>query len=357
MKKWLLAVLAIVLVCAIALCIFLCLRGCTPSDDTDESNGGNGTQGSAESNTEGNGEGNTESTEKAYTRVGDKILFGSYPQSEVKDTALVEALIAVQGTLPTEGSSGGDGWVSYGYFKNGVADNYMWYKDVELGGERYRGVYFTFYRSVWCDYSPEGDGSTYQDENGYLTSNVYWFKYEPVVWSVVDEADGVATIVCDMIIDSQNYDFNSNGVGCHYASSTIRAWLNDTFINTAFTSLERSIIETTVVDNSAASTNDPNNVFACEDTEDKVFLLSVAEIDAYLTVPEARQRKNTDYARSQGSFTSGNADYSGNGQWKLRSPYRTVPGTAHGVLENGEVRNSYIGLTYYGVVPALRIKL
>lgn len=319
------------------------------------------------------GTGGNVSTE-TYTRNGNKITFGSYPQSEVTDSSLKSTLNSKAGTLPT--SSNSQAWTSYGYYISGNVENFMWYIDVEEGGERYRGVYFTSYRPIYTTDSSSAS-NTYQADNGYTTSTVYWFKYEPISWTILSEntTDGTALILCDMIIDSQEYYITDSGTRTidgktvypnNYAQSTIRKWLNETFYNTAFSELQKQIILTTTVDNSAATTYSSSNQYACENTQDKVFLLSYQDVinsnygfsssdSAYDT---ARQKKTTDYAQAQGAYTSKSTDYAGNGSWWLRSPYRNYSYRAREVRFSGLASfYDYVYYTCYGVVPALQIRL
>ena len=302
--------------------------------------------------------------ETAYTRDGDTIYFGEYPQSKVTDSGLQDTLTAKAGTLPT--SADAQAWTSYGYYENGSVSNYMWYIDVTEDGARYRGVYFTSYRPYWPSYSSSSSSNTYQDDNGYATGTVYWFKYEPIAWTVLSEGDGKAMLLCNMIIDSQQYDYEDGTYSNNYAESTIRAWLNDEFYNTAFNDLQRSIILTTTVDNSAESTVHSSNPYACEDTEDKMFLLSYAEVtnSAYGfassagTYDAARQKQPTDYAQAQGAYTHSGGSYDGNGYWWLRSPFNYYSNSANGVyIDSDASRNASAYTTYLGIVPALRITL
>lgn len=72
--------------------------------------------------------------------------------------------------------------------------------------------------------------------------------------------------------------FDENGSN-NYAKSTIRAWLNNEFYKGSFRSEElRKRILNTEVDNSLASTMDETNENVCENTFDKVFLLSLKEV-------------------------------------------------------------------------------
>lgn len=298
-----------------------------------------------------------------YTKAGNTIYFGSYPQSEVSDSALISTLNGLAGTLPT--SSNSRLWTSYGYYINGSVSNYMWYIDIENDGEKYRGVYFTSYRPYFTTYSSSSSNG-YQSTNGYFTYEAYWFKYEPIKWQILEEKNGKAFLFCDIAIDSQNYYINSNShtvngntvYANNYAYSTIRSWLNDNFYNTAFSDLQKELVQTTLVDNSVSSTGYSSNSYACADTNDKVFLMSYKEVTSYGLTSSSRQRKSTDYAKSQGCWASTSSGYVGNCWWWLRSPYNFSSRYARGIYLDGDVSDYYdVGSTYYGVVPALWIAL
>ncbi len=310
----------------------------------------------------------------AETATGKYILFGSYPQSEVKDSVLTGVLTTTAGTLPVDGNA--YAWTSYGYYINGSnAIDYMWYQDVAYNGEEYRGVYFTSYRP---NYTEDYDSSTTdsnQDDNGYYISEVYWFRYEPIQWRILTEEGGYATLLCEMIVDSQDYNYTYNrqtidgetAYGNNYEQSTIRKWLNDTFYNTAFSALEQAIIQTVTVDNSATTTGDDNSIFACNDTEDKVWLLSYADLlnakygfnTDKTKSDELKQKQTSDYAKCQGCVTSTSASFGGNGLWWTRSPAYEMEKFVRYVYAGGNLSNSYycVDGTCIGVVPALKIRL
>jgi hypothetical protein len=304
-----------------------------------------------------------------YIRNGNKITFGSYPQTEVTDSSLKTALNNKAGTLPINSNS--RSWTSYGYYINNSQSNFMWYIDIEHDGEKYRGVYFTSYRPNDISSSSSASNS-YQDNNGYNIGNVYWFKYEPISWTVLDEntSEKTAFILCDMIIDSQEYYLTYSGTRNiegetvypnNYAQSTIRKWLNETFYNTAFNQLQREIILTTSVDNGASTTGSTNNSYACEDTQDKIFLLSYEEVtnSTYgLTSTYERRKQTTDYAKSQGVYIySTNGSYAENGVWWLRSPYSSYNNRVRYLKQDGDINYYYVDMVNAGVVPALNIKL
>ena len=349
--------LTLLIVLALTLCLVLAFSSCVYGGNEDID-----TNTETETETPNGSEPDTSTDTSAdtetYTRVDeDTILFGEYPQTEVTDSTLVSTLNSLAGTKPT--SSNSYNWTSYGYYISGSVSNYMWYVDVENDGEMYRGVYFTSYRPYYCGGSSSA-GTTNQDNYGYTTSTIYWFKYEPISWTILNESEGTALILCDMIIDSQQFD-DANGSSYNdYAESTIRKWLNETFYNTAFNDLQKEIILTTTVDNSVASTGYSSNQYACEDTEDKVFLLSYKELTTYLTTDASRMKKTTDYAQSQGAYTynGSTTSYLGNGYWWLRSPFDIDSFSARYVYYDGFVYNNYYYVyhTDTGVVPTLQIK-
>ena len=328
-------------------------------------------------------------TNDAYTREGDYIYFGSYPQTVVTDDRVKIGLTALAGDLPTAEDS--KNWTSYGYYIEGEVVDYMWYIDLAYNEVKYRGVYFTSYRPDETHRLSKAANSQ-QDDNGYNVSTVYWFKYEPIKWRILSEANGEALILCEMIIDSREYcNFDEetqqtvkyshnggNGYANNYALSDIRAWLNDTFYNTAFSALQKEYIKLTTVKNDLTSAN-PNSdptfetrdkyvSFLCEDTEDHIFLLSFQEAtnDAYGYNPDmenvadaAREKIPTDYAKSQGVKVSKDTGYVGNGTyWWLRTPAEYATYSSRGVLFNGAAGGG-IGVSnvHVGVVPALVINL
>jgi|GEM_PF-2842271 len=319
----------------------------------------------------------------AYKREGNYIYFGTYPQTKVTDSTIISALNKEAGKLPN--SSNTQKWTSYKYYIKGKNNtDFMWYIDVENSGNTYRGVYFTSYRPFWITESSSASNS-YQDEYGYYTSTVYWFKYEPIKWRILNESNGEALIFSEMAIDSQEYypsdstsSFSHNG-GTGYANnyelSNIRKWLNDTFYNTAFTSLQKALIIQTTVDNSERSTNPDdnatqvksgNNGYACSNTQDYVFLLSVQEVTTssygfdsdYNAFDTAREKKVTDYAKCQGADRSIGSSYSGNGFWWLRSPDCDDSSSASFVDYCGSPNVCiWVYSAGDGVVPALKIRL
>ena len=290
----------------------------------------------------------------------DTVLFGSYPQTRVTNSTLIENLNKRAGALPTKDSCGE--WTDYGYYLAGTVESYMWYVDVSYGSGVYRGVYFTTYRPDDTTQSSYSE----QDKNGYLTGTVYWFKFEPVSWTVLRAENGTALILCDMIIDSQAFqnefylvggfsaEYYINGTSIYannYESSTLRQWLNDVFYDTAFNSLQKDIILLSTVKNNVQSTGENTNKYTCADTEDYVFLLSREELESLIEVESDRVKTATDYAYSQGA--------DGNNEWWLRSPSHYWSYYGMTALSDGSVNLSAapVDFTQNGVAPALWVNL
>ncbi len=303
-------------------------------------------------------------TNPGYVRVnaagkedanGEYILFGQYPQSLVTDSSIVERLKSKAGDVPPS-FMGTYNWTSYEY---GVPSSYerqdfMWYRDIEHNGEKYRAVYFIAYRPSSKDYSPTETYSR-QDDNGYFIETEYFFKYEPVKWRIVQTAGNTATLVADLVIDSYEFypEFYTDGNPNNYAESAIRAWLNDSFYKTAFNTLEKSVLVKSTVVNDAASTGQNENQYACENTQDYVYLLSYVEANKYFTSASALQKETTDYAKCQGVLVSKD----GNTAWWLRSAFAEHQGYVCHVQENGEIRDTNVDRTLIGVCPVLKITL
>src|SRR5574344_48991 len=252
------------------------------------------------------------------------VLMGMYPQSMVTDATLLSTLDTASGTLPTPENS--QAWTDYGYYISGSVSSYMWYIDITSGSNEYRGVYFTSYRPYYTLITSSTDNS-FQDDNGCSTSNVYWFKYEPITWRVLDVQAGKAFLMANLVLDSQDYHYSistrtidgSTVYSNNYQESHIRSWLNSNFYNTAFTTAEQARIQTTTADNSVASTGYSSNPYACANTSDKVFLLSYAEATSAtygLSTNASRQLAPSAYAKAQGINTNTND----NSHWWLRSP-------------------------------------
>ena len=306
-------------------------------------------------------------TTKPYAREDSKIYFGTYPQTKVTDNTLISELNTLAGNLPT--STNKYNWTDFNYYISSSVTSFMFYQDIDYDNDRtydYRGVYFTQYRPYYYSNSSSTSDS-YQDDNGYSTNTIYWFRYDPIEWDILTESDGKAQIIANLILDSQDYypsnsteKFEHNGgtgFANNYELSAIRKFLNDTFYNTAFNDFQKKIIETIEVDNSVDSTGQSSNFNVCNNTNDKIFLLSYKEVTTYYTDSTARQAKGSDYAKTQGLYVSTNSSTLENSYWTLRSPYYNFANEAYFVSISGYFGHDNVRSTGYGVRPACWITL
>ncbi|MCR5783935.1 MAG: dockerin type I repeat-containing protein [Clostridia bacterium] len=294
--------------------------------------------------------------------TGTLVTFGSYPQSRITDPSLLDKL----NSLPLE-------WTFYKYYADGKQENFMEYADTTFSGNRYRAVRFSKYRPRSFN-----SGLSYdQRDNGYEPGYTYWFIYEPLVWRVLDPSSGL--IMCEKLIDSQPFNnvyYHNDTDGenysdkdyTHFASnwaySSLRAWLNDDFYNTAFDA-EKNCIEKTEL----SSPSSMDRVYDAGSTTDKVFLLSRSDVmnESYGFSSSSNNGEDTnrtafgtDYAKCQGLFvsTARGYYYTGASYWRLRTPgYRDGVST---VYVEGYVSSSTTDGTYsrhYGIRPALKVDL
>ncbi len=286
-----------------------------------------------------------------YTREGDYIYFGYWPQTLERDENVIAKLNEMAGKPPLPRDKENPyNWESH------EGTTYMWQKIVIYNGTKYLGVQMNDYRASGV-YSLR----SYIMKNGYFTYEVYWFKYEPIKWKILTTSGNSAYIMSDIALDSfsiqpDRKEENRDGLYASYNNSTgvpdgtyannweycfLRQWLNETFYNEVFNKLQKEIIQTTHLDNTARSSN-PNdypkyygygekagkNKFAdqCKNTDDKIFLLSLRDITttAYgfnkdvLAKDPARNLQATDFAKLHGApMNTNDKKYV---TWYTRSP-------------------------------------
>ena len=327
-----------------------------------------------------------------YTRDGDNIYFGYWPQTLERDETVIAKLNEMAGTPPLPR----DKENPYNW-ENHEGTTYMWQKIVIYNGTKYLGVQMNDYRASGV-YSLR----SYIMKNGYFTFEVYWFKYEPIKWRILTTSGNSAFIMSDIALDSFSIQPNRKSemrddLFAEYNNSTgvpdgtyannweycfLRGWLNETFYNEVFNGLQKEIIKTMKLDNSARSSN-PNdypkyygygenagkNKFAdqCKDTDDKIFLLSLRDITttAYgfnkdvLAKDPARNLQATDFAKLHGAPMNTNDKKYVTWYTRSPSPANGNQGYATFVLDRhakGAI-DSIDLVPDGGVVPALWITL
>lgn len=172
---------------------------------------------------------------------------------------------------------------------------------------------------------------------------------ESISWRVLTVERNRALLISEYCLDTKPY--NTEWKEITWETSTLRAWLNREFLNAAFTADERKIISVTALKN---DDNPKDGTDGGRDTQDRVFLLSVAEVEQYFENDADRIARFTTYARVQGGIASDSVA----GWWWLRSP-GGQQGNAAFVSLSGSVAHhgSYIILHDYSIRPAFWLDL
>lgn len=145
----------------------------------------------------------------------------------------------------------------------------------------------------------QGEGYLVRHEQGY-------FQYEPIKWRVLSiNEDGTdAFLMADEALDVAQF-YNENDVEITWEKSDIRSWLNQDFMQTAFTEEEQSAVKTTDV---TTADNPWSNEPGGNDTEDKIYLPSIEEMrnpdygfSSDAEEENTRKFRVTDYAEKGGT--------------------------------------------------------
>ena len=195
-------------------------------------------------------------------------------------------------------------------------------------------------------------------------------KKQPVKWRVLSVKDNDAFLLADKCLDCQPY--NQIYSWKKWESCSLRSWLNDTFLNNAFSEQEQeAIFDTTVV-------NECDPIFYTTggaDTVDKIYLLSESEIvnvaygfngDQGKHI-KSRVSKATPYAVQKGVYVipddvvGDDEEWIGNAWWWLRSPCGYIDWSsavnAAGAKGWGEGGAGEYADKDFGVRPVLHLNL
>ena len=266
------------------------------------------------------------------------------PKSKLLSLLLTICLVV--GLMPTAAfAAGTDTGKAIQLVDSGTAAN--------IGGGQADNIYFGTYQQ-----SSDGSGG---------------YNIDPIKWRVLENANGQLFLLSDQNLDVFQYHVDYESVT--WATSTMRSWLNgygaaqntgsdngidytdDNFIDTAFSDGEQgAIVDTTVVNDD----NPDYNTEGGENTNDKIFLLSVDEArnSSYFADDNSRKGTNTAYVADGGKidgnmFGVGAADY-----WWVRSPGDSDDSAAY-VINYGGVFSfgTYVFLADNAVRPAFNLDL
>jgi len=133
---------------------------------------------------------------------------------------------------------------------------------------------------------------------------------DQIKWVVLSISENRALLISEKCLDCKPY--NSMQTQDSWDSSSIRNWLNNSFLNSAFTLEEQNNILSTVVKNENTTETETSTE---RNIEDKIFLLSFEETNIYFKNDILMQAKSTQFAEEQGTYVGKD----GNSIWWLRN--------------------------------------
>ena len=202
-----------------------------------------------------------------------------------------------------------------------------------------------------------GDTPVYPSEIR-VGDSVYFGRYEQdnrssekedIQWIVLEIRDDKALILSQYVLDAIPYHRKNQSIT--WADCSLRQWLNDTFLSTAFSSTEARSILTVNVEN---PNNDEYHIPGGRATQDRVFLLSYDDACNYFWGNTERQAGPTQYALSHNVYFE---EEKGTSWWWLRSPGKTTD-RAGNVVSTGtpSTYGGYVASGEGGVRPALWVQ-
>ena len=300
------------------------------------------------------------------------VYFGDWPQSVLPEASSVtvdETVSVTMGANTYYLGSDGNYYAKCAENARGTGAEYKYHDGTQAGTSGTTTRYFKVEPIKWRVLTDNYSGKKLLLAENILTANVPYYDYNSSL--------NTRTVGSDTNIYQNNYKYSQiraylNGLDYYYDTSSTKTtkktdYTGKGFLQTAFTQKAQGLIAKTVVDNSPETTGYSSDTYAtkyaCENTTDKIFLLSESEVinsgygfDAYISYGKgnARIRFPTDYAKANCADAS-STDGCG-GYWWLRSPIYNDSSLVRVVSYNGyanRVKNVYY--SYYGVVPALSI--
>ena len=129
---------------------------------------------------------------------------------------------------------------------------------------------------------------------------------EDIEWDVLAKEDNSVLLISKYALDCKQY--NTELTDVTWETCSLRKWLNGTFMDSAFDDTEKTIVKESKVsaDKNLKKDTNPGNT-----TTDKIFLLSINEVDKYYGSNEVRKCVPTEYAKANGAYTD--SSYTRNG--------------------------------------------
>lgn len=174
---------------------------------------------------------------------------------------------------------------------------------------------------------------------------------EDVEWLVLDKEDNKALLISKYALDYISYHDGSSYTSI-WELCDLREWLNGNFINSAFSTNEKTMIPT--VENYTSERNPFYDSTMLNSSQDKIFILDINEAKKYFSSNSARICKPTSYAITHRTNNGNNSC-----TWWLRGAGRTQQTLAMFVDDDGTIDDfgTMVGVNYVGVRPALWLDL
>lgn len=184
----------------------------------------------------------------------------------------------------------------------------------------------------------------------------YWegtgMENVPIQWQVLDETDEHLFLISKQTVVSRIFDEKEK----NWANSEIRKWLNNKFIKLAFNEYEQlSVLEKEIITYVGDSVfSYKRNPWLNESikTKDRVFLLSVEEVDKYFPKPESRIADKSQYATD----TLENSRKHTNAWWLRNWGYGDAGDFPVLILEDGAYYLDAHPENTEGIRPAIYVK-
>lgn len=214
--------------------------------------------------------------------------------------------------------------------------------------------------------TPNGEAYKFSSNDTASYGNAYYFRVEPICWQIKDFNSSTNSVVLlsTFVLDNGSFQNNVSEVDGVYYNTTsltpndtlannyeysrVRSWLNNTFYNSALSSLQQSLVVST----------------SCDSTDNNVYLLSYSDIvdnygyNADLTMDSILCKSVSDYAIASGAYINETANYYGQGNWWLRTSSDSISNHT-GYVDYMGTKNLTQDVTVItcGIVPAVTISI
>ena len=152
------------------------------------------------------------------------------------------------------------------------------------------------YTLLICEVGDVITFGTYEQDNNFDNGA------EAIEWVVLEREGNKALVISKYCIEWLPFHNTITDVG--WKNCSIRSWLNNTFLNGAFTAQEKKSIISTQHTNPDFYDDSEDERNWLGTTTDTVFLLSSGEADKYFSSDSARQAEGTEYACNKGKSAS-----------------------------------------------------